>query len=76
MVKGANAIFDPVGGNVFDRSRKCISFDGRILVIGFRGEVPTIPTNHVLIKKLLHCRGPLGSYEPSYPRKSFTDMKN
>lgn len=49
--KGANVIYDPVGGNVFDRSRKCISFDGRILVIGFAGgEIPTIPANHVLIK--------------------------
>jgi NADPH:quinone reductase len=49
--KGANVIFDPVGGNIFDRSRKCIAFDGRILVIGFAGgEIPTIPANHVLIK--------------------------
>jgi NADPH:quinone reductase len=49
--KGADVIFDPVGGNVFDRSRKCIAFDGRILVIGFAGgEIPTIPANHVLIK--------------------------
>ncbi|WP_342431398.1 NADPH:quinone oxidoreductase family protein [Neobacillus sp. FSL H8-0543] len=49
--KGANVIFDPVGGNVFDRSRKCIAFDGRILVIGFAGgEIPTIPANHVLVK--------------------------
>ncbi|MEW9050594.1 MAG: NADPH:quinone oxidoreductase family protein [Neobacillus sp.] len=49
--KGADVIFDPVGGNVFDRSRKCIAFDGRILVIGFAGgEIPSIPANHVLIK--------------------------
>jgi NADPH:quinone reductase len=49
--KGANVIFDPVGGNVFDKSRKCIAFDGRILVIGFAGgEIPSIPANHVLIK--------------------------
>jgi NADPH:quinone reductase len=49
--KGANVIFDPVGGNIFDRSRKCIAFDGRILVIGFAGgEIPTIPANHVLVK--------------------------
>ncbi|WP_174733066.1 NADPH:quinone oxidoreductase family protein [Mesobacillus harenae] len=49
--KGADVIYDPVGGNVFDRSRKCIAFDGRILVIGFAGgEIPSIPANHVLIK--------------------------
>lgn len=49
--KGADVIYDPVGGDVFDRSRKCIAFDGRILVIGFAGgTIPTVPTNHVLIK--------------------------
>lgn len=49
--KGANVIYDPVGGTVFDRSRKCIAFDGRLLVIGFAGgEIPTIPANHILIK--------------------------
>lgn len=49
--RGADLIFDPVGGDVFDRSRKCISFAGRILVIGFAGgSIPTVPTNHLLIK--------------------------
>jgi NADPH2:quinone reductase len=49
--RGADVIFDPVGGEIFDRSRKCIAFDGRILVIGFAGgEIPSIPANHVLIK--------------------------
>ncbi|WP_462413703.1 NADPH:quinone oxidoreductase family protein [Neobacillus sp. Marseille-QA0830] len=49
--KGADVIYDPVGGLVFDRSRKCIAFDGRLLVIGFAGgDIPMIPANHVLIK--------------------------
>jgi NADPH:quinone reductase len=49
--KGADVIYDPVGGHVFDRSRKCIAFDGRLLVIGFAGgEIPNIPANHILIK--------------------------
>lgn len=49
--KGANIIFDPVGGEVFDRSKKCISFDGRILVVGFAGgTIPSIAANHVLVK--------------------------
>lgn len=49
--KGADVIYDPVGGHVFDRSRKCIAFDGRLLVIGFAGgEIPSIPANHILIK--------------------------
>lgn len=48
---GADVIFDPVGGNVFDRSRKCIAFDGRLLTIGFAsGRIPDAPVNHALIK--------------------------
>jgi len=49
--KGADVIFDPVGGDVFDLSRKCISFGGRILVIGFAGgRIAEVPTNHILLK--------------------------
>lgn len=49
--KGADVIFDPVGGDTFDRSRKCIAFEGRILVIGFAGgRIADAPTNHALVK--------------------------
>jgi NADPH2:quinone reductase len=48
---GADVIFDPVGGDVFDNSVKCISRDGRLLVIGFAsGRIPKIPANLVLVK--------------------------
>lgn len=49
--RGADVIYDPVGGDTFDRSRKCIAFEGRILVVGFTGgRFADAPTNHVLIK--------------------------
>ena len=49
--RGADVIYDPVGGDTFDRSRKCVAFEGRILVIGFTsGRIPEAPANHVLIK--------------------------
>ena len=49
--KGANVIFDPVGGDVFDRSTKCIAFEGRLVVIGFTsGRIPEARANHVLVK--------------------------
>jgi NADPH:quinone reductase len=49
--KGADIIFDPVGGDIFDRSRKCIAFEGRLLVIGFAGgRIADAPTNHALVK--------------------------
>ncbi|QDI90515.1 NADPH:quinone oxidoreductase family protein [Salicibibacter halophilus] len=49
--RGADIIFDPVGSDTFDRSRKCINFAGRILVVGFAGgRIPEAPTNHALVK--------------------------
>jgi len=49
--RGANVIFDPVGGDTFDRSRKCISSEGRLLLIGFAGgRIADAPTNHALVK--------------------------
>jgi NADPH2:quinone reductase len=48
---GADLIYDPVGGDTFDRSRKCIAFEGRILVIGFSGgRIADLPTNHLMLK--------------------------
>lgn len=49
--RGADVIFDPVGGDTFDRSRRCIAFEGRLLVIGFTsGRIPDAPANHALVK--------------------------
>jgi NADPH2:quinone reductase len=49
--KGADVVYDPVGGDMFDRSTKCVAFEGRIVVVGFTsGRMPTVATNHVLIK--------------------------
>ncbi len=49
--RGADVVYDPVGGEVFDRSTKCIAFEGRILVVGFTsGTFPTVRANHLLIK--------------------------
>jgi NADPH:quinone reductase len=48
---GADVVFDPVGGDVFDRSRRCIAFEGRLVVVGFTsGRIPEVPANHVLVK--------------------------
>jgi len=49
--RGADVIFDPEGGDVFDRSRRCVAFEGRILVVGFAsGRIAEAPTNHALVK--------------------------
>ncbi|MCA1188089.1 MULTISPECIES: NADPH:quinone oxidoreductase family protein [unclassified Saccharopolyspora] len=49
--KGADVVYDPVGGETYAKSTKCIAFEGRILVIGFAGgTIPTPGLNHALIK--------------------------
>ena len=49
--RGVDVCFDPVGGDVFDRSRRCMAWDGRLLVIGFTsGRIADVPTNHILLK--------------------------
>ena len=49
--KGADVIFDPVGGDVFDQSTRCINWEGRIIVVGFAaGRIPQLPVNLALVK--------------------------
>ncbi|TFH30354.1 MAG: NADPH:quinone oxidoreductase family protein [Myxococcales bacterium] len=49
--RGADVIYDPVGGDTFDLSTKCIAFEGRLLVIGFAsGRIPSAKMNRVLVK--------------------------
>ena len=48
---GADVVYDPVGGEVFDKSRKVIAFEGRLVVVGFTsGTIPQAPVNHALVK--------------------------
>jgi NADPH2:quinone reductase len=49
--RGADVVFDPVGGEAYTGSTKCVAFEGRILVVGFAGgTVPAPALNHALVK--------------------------
>jgi NADPH2:quinone reductase len=48
--RGADVVFDPVGGEIFEESLRCIAWGARILVVGFTGGVGSARTNLVLIK--------------------------
>ena len=49
--RGADVVFDPVGGDAYKGSTKCVAFEGRILVVGFAGgDVPAPALNHALVK--------------------------
>jgi NADPH:quinone reductase len=48
---GVDCVYDPVGGDVFDESTRCIAFGGKLLVVGFAsGRIANISTNIPLIK--------------------------
>jgi NADPH2:quinone reductase len=68
--RGADVIYDPVGGDVFDESVRCIAFDGRLLVIGFTsGRIPTISVNMPLIKGFSVMGVRAGEYGRQFPDK-------
>ncbi|WP_231514851.1 NADPH:quinone oxidoreductase family protein [Oceanobacillus salinisoli] len=70
--KGVDVIYDPVGGEVFHCSRKCIAFDGRILIVGFAGgEIPSAPANHILVKNYSLVGVHWGYFRKLYPEKVF-----
>lgn len=51
--RGADVVYDPIGGDIFTASLRSIAFEGRILVIGFASRtVPQIPANHLLVKNV------------------------
>ena len=68
--RGADVIFDPVGGDVFDESLRCIAFDGRLLVIGFTsGRIPSVNVNIPLIKGFSVIGVRAGEYGRQFPEK-------
>ena len=49
--KGADVIYEPVGGDLFEQCMRCVNWYGRILVIGFAaGDIPRVPINLILLK--------------------------
>ncbi|MDE2355201.1 MAG: NADPH:quinone oxidoreductase family protein [Alphaproteobacteria bacterium] len=68
--RGADVIFDPVGGDVFDESVRCIAFDGRLLVIGFTsGRIPSVSVNLPLIKGFSVMGVRAGEYGRRFPER-------
>lgn len=68
--RGADVIFDPVGGDVFGESTRCITFAGRLLVIGFAGgRIASINTNIPLIKGFSVVGVRAGEYGRQFPER-------
>ena len=48
--QGADVVFDPVGGEVFENSMRCINWGARLLIVGFTGGIGLAKTNLLMIK--------------------------
>ncbi|MGE0344035.1 MAG: zinc-binding dehydrogenase, partial [Porticoccaceae bacterium] len=49
--RGADVVYDAVGGDAFDACSRAMAWDGRLLVVGFAsGRIPTLPVNLTLVK--------------------------
>ena len=67
--RGADVVYDSVGGDTYSRSTKCIAFEGRILIIGFAGGViQSAALNHALIKNYSIVGLHWGLYQSKDPR--------
>ena len=68
--RGADVVYDPVGGAVFDASLRAIAWEGRIVIIGFAsGQVPQIPANLLLVKNASVVGFYWGSYRKRDPER-------
>lgn len=76
--RGADVIYDPVGGDLFDQACRCIAWNGRLLVIGFAsGRIPEYKANLALLKGSSMVGVFLGRFrkeEPEEYEKNFDEL--
>jgi NADPH2:quinone reductase len=66
----ADIVFDPVGGDVFDESTRCVAFGGKLMVVGFTsGRIADISTNIPLIKGFSIVGLRAGEYARRFPER-------
>lgn len=66
----ADIVFDPVGGDVFDESTRCVAFGGKLMVVGFTsGRIAEISTNIPLIKGFSVVGLRAGEYARRFPER-------
>jgi len=73
--KGADVIFDPVGGDLFDQATRCINWNGRLLVVGFTsGIIPKYKANLALLKGSSMVGIFLGRWMSEEPHAYYSNM--
>ena len=69
--RGADVIYDPVGGPLFDQCMRSINWNGRVLVVGFvGGDIPKVPTNLVLLKSCQIVGVFYGAFSGRFPQEN------
>jgi NADPH2:quinone reductase len=67
--RGADVIYDPVGGTAYTQSTKVVAFEGRIVVVGFAsGTIPSAALNHALVKNYAILGLHWGLYNTKNPK--------
>jgi NADPH:quinone reductase len=76
--RGVDAVFDPVGGDLFDLSSKCIAPGGQLLTVGFAsGRIPSIAANRLLLKNIAVTGvwwGRQADEDPAYFRRTHENL--
>lgn len=76
--RGADAVYDPVGGAAFDASLRAVTQRGRILVVGFAsGTIPQVPANILLVKNITligYFWGAHRKLDPDLVQRSFAEL--
>lgn len=74
--KGADVIYDPVGGDLFHQASRAIAWDGRLLVIGFAsGEIPSYKVNLALLKSASIVGVFWGAWHARFPQENENNFK-
>lgn len=74
--KGADVIYDAVGGDYFDQALRCVNWNGRILVVGFAaGRIPSAPANLLLLKGASLVGVFYGRFKAEEPEASDKNIK-
>lgn len=74
--RGADVIYDPVGGALFDQCMRCINWYGRLLVIGFAaGDIPRVPVNLILLKSCQLVGVFFGAWTGRYPAEAQANFR-
>lgn len=73
---GADIIYDPVGGDIFDQAVRCTAWGGRFLIIGFAsGRIPDFKINYALIKSFSLVGVFWGSFAGRYPEQNRANFR-